>query len=86
MAITFRGCEHLDFEPHYGHCKRQLITCFSETKLCWKRADDGDLVQFCSRRGRVNSPVGHPSQSNAICNDYNETDRTVDVPTDELES
>lgn len=88
MQVEFKGCEHLDYEPNYGNCKRQLISC-NGTKLCWKRpayASMNDLVQFCKRRGRINSPVGCLTEDNAVCSDFNEIDHVVDVPDKELES
>ena len=84
MKVEFTACEHLDYEPHYGSCKRQLISCNGGEKLCWKRPSD--LVQFCKKRGRINDPVGCLTQDHAICNDYNETEWAVDVPDEELEA
>ena len=81
--VQFRACRFLDFEPHYGNCKRQLISV-SETKLCWKRTHD--LVQFCSKRGRINSPAGCLTKATAGCNDYEGVDRDIEVPIEELES
>ncbi len=88
MKIEFKSCEHLDYEPNYGNCKRQLISC-GETKLCWKRlafAPMNDLVQFCKKRGRINSPTGCLTKDNATCSDFKGINRTVDVPDKELES
>lgn len=83
MKVKFNACEHLDYEPNYGNCKRQLISC-GETKLCWKRPLD--LVQFCKLRGRINNPVGCLTENNAVCSEFNEIERIVDVPDTELET
>ena len=85
MEVKFSACEHLDFEPNYGNSKRQLISCGS-TKMCWKRAMNGDLAQFCKKRGRINSPVGCLDKDNAACTDYIEKKYIVDVPQEEIES
>jgi len=90
MKINFTACEHLDFEPHYGNCKRQLIH-IDGTKLCWKRpipADDErpTLVQFCKLRGRVNSPIGCLDKAGAVCYDFNEVEHSIEVAEEEIEA
>ena len=84
MKVEFFACAELDYEPNYGNCKRQLIS--SVAKLCWKRANNGDLVQFCKLRGRINSPVGCLSKERAVCSDFKEVVRSVEVPQEELDS
>jgi hypothetical protein len=89
MEVNFTACEHLDYEPKYGNCKRQLISR-GKTKLCWKRpvpTDDIEfsLVQFCKLRGRINSPTGCLDKSSAVCSEFNEVVRVVDVPQEELD-
>ena len=85
MEVKFLACEHLDYEPHYGPCKRQLISC-NGTKMCWKRAMNGDLAQFCKKRGRINSPVDCLDKDNAGCLDYTESEHTIDVSQEEIDS
>ncbi len=85
MKIHFKACEHLDYGPDYGQCRRQLIN-INGTSLCWRRTIIGDLVQFCKLRGRINSPTACLSKDAAICNDFNETMKNVDVPQEELDN
>ena len=85
MEVKFKACEHLDYEPNYGNSKRQLISC-DGTKVCWKRANNGDLVQFCKQRGRINHTVGCLNKNNAACSDYNEVEKIVEVPKEEYEN
>lgn len=85
MKVEFTACEHLDFEPNYGKSNRQLIMC-GETKLCWRRAINGDLVQFCKLRGRINNPVGCVNKENASCSEYNDVERSIDVSKKEIDS
>lgn len=84
MRIEFSACEHLDYEPHYGNCKRQLISC-GGTKLCWMRANSGDLVQFCKLRGRINSATGCLDQDKAACSEFTNAERVIEVPQEETE-
>jgi len=84
MKVEFKACEHLDYEPNYGKCKRQLISC-DGTKLCWMRPGGGGIVQFCKKRGRLNSPTSCLDITHAVCNDFNEITHEVDVPEEEYE-
>ena len=90
MKVKFNACEHLDYGPNYGPCKRQLIS-HNGTKICWRRpyinpSMPGDLVQFCLKRGRINNPVGCLSKANAFCCEYKEAEKVIDVPQEELDS
>ncbi len=84
MLVEFEACEHLDYEPHYGNCKRQLISC-GGTKLCWMRAINKDLVQFCKLRGRINSPTGCLDEKKAGCSEFANDVRLIEVPQEETE-
>lgn len=86
MEVEFFACAELDYDPNYGNCKRQLISSGGTTKMCWKRAGNGDLVQFCKLRGRINSPVGCLSKENAVCSDFKDVARAVEVSQEELDS
>ena len=84
MECKFLACKYLDYEPHYHPCKRQLIG--SEPKVFWFRSHQTDnaMVQFCSRRGRLNHPESCLSKENAMCADYSEEMRTVQIPDEEI--
>ena len=85
MEVKFTACEHLDYEPHYGDCKRQQIMCGGR-KLCWKRAVNGNLVQFCKLRGRINNLTGCLSEATAACTEYNEVEHAISVSQEENDS
>lgn len=88
MEVRFSGCEFLDFETHYGGCKRQAIA-IGQGSLCWKRHDPEGalkLVQFCKKRGRMNSPEYCLSEQNKGCSDYHEIQHTIEVSQEELDS
>ena len=81
MEIKFKACEFLDFSDNYS-AKKEAIHQKDGTKICWHRpAIDStypSLVQFCKKRGRLNSPEQCLSKPNAGCSDYNEVERTVE--------
>jgi len=83
MKIKFEGCEHLDFLPNYGNCKRQEI---AGGGLFWMRDVDPSMpsmVQFCKKRGRLNFPEACLKKGE--CSDYKKIEHCVDVGLDELE-
>ena len=77
--IKFRACEHLDFSDNYTANKEPIIIN-GETKLCWDRPVIDEsyprLVQFCKKRGRMNSPELCTSKETKACSDYNEIEHT----------
>ena len=78
--IQFLACEHLDFSDNYAAQKDAISTKFG-TKVCWNRptidSTYPSLVQFCKKRGRLNSPEACLCQANAQCNDYNDFNHKV---------
>jgi len=87
MIVEFTACEHLDFEPNYGGCKRQMI---AGGKLFWMRPDYGidnpRMVQFCKKRGRLNSPELCTKEANAQCSDYKEFNHVIEIEQEEIDS
>jgi hypothetical protein len=83
-SIEFTGCKDLDFGDNYT-AQKNLFGCFGETKVCWDRPVPDEsyphLVQFCKRRGRRNHPEQCLSEETKGCNDYEETQHTVDLAT-----
>ena len=83
--INFTACEYLDFSDNYA-AKKELISIFNKTKVCWDRPVIDDsyprLVQFCKKRGRLNSPECCLSYENKQCNDYNEKRHSVEIEID----
>jgi len=87
MAVEFTACEHLDFEPKYAGCKRQML---GNGKLFWMRPDYGTdnprMVQFCKKRGRLNNPESCTKEGNAQCSDYKEFNHVIEIEKEEIES
>ena len=82
--IEFKACKYLDFEDNYVGCKRQML---GGGKLFWMRdvsIDYPAMVQFCSKRGRLNNPESCLCESAAQCSDYNDFLHSVDVLDSEL--
>jgi len=81
MKIKFNACEHLDFGDNYA-AKKDLIA-LGETKVFWMRPTvDPELptmVQFCKKRGRLNSPEACTSARKAVCGEYYEVRHNVEV-------
>lgn len=78
--IEFTACEHLDFSDSYA-AKKDAIVIGSETKICWNRpvidSSYPSLVQFCKKRGRLNSPESCLSESCKMCSEYNDFSHIV---------
>ena len=87
MEIEFTACEHLDYEPKYAGCKRQML---SGEKLFWMRPDYGGggplMVQFCKKMGRLNSPESCLNKENAVCSDYVDFNHVIEIEKEEIES
>ena len=82
--ITFTACEHLDFSDKYC-AEKNLINLQGETKVCWNRSVIDSsypaLVQFCTKRGRMNSPEMCVCERTKMCNDYKDFKHKVDLIT-----
>jgi len=84
--IKFNGCKHLDFEPNYGGCKRQLL---GSGELFWIRntaPDNPSMVQFCKQRGRLNNPEACLNEKNKQCSDYKMIQHVIESEIAEIES
>lgn len=91
MEVKFTACEHLDFEPKYAGCKRQMLGQISgDGKLFWMRPnygmDNPTMVQFCKKRGRLNNPESCLKKENAVCSDYKEFNHVIEIEEKEIES
>ena len=79
-TIEFTACEHLDFSDNYT-AKKAAISMQGTVKVCWDRPVIDDsyprLVQFCKKRGRMNSPEMCMCEANKMCSDYNEGNHSV---------
>ena len=74
-----RACKHLDYDEnkYVSNCN---ISGLGFDKFVWERKDiDGNLqlCQFCSKRGRLNSPEACTSKQHARCSDYDEAEIKV---------
>ena len=65
FEIKFKGCRHLDFEPNYSNCKRQLTS----QGLFWLRDAIPCMVQFCKLKGRIYGCQSCLSFENKRCNE-----------------
>lgn len=78
MGLKFKGCEHLAYENNYSQCEKVQI----EDHACWERLfAEGEMprfVQFCKKRGRLNSHNSCIGYCNRACGDYKETEHDVD--------
>lgn len=82
-TIKFTGCKYLDYGDNYGKCTKELISTCGETKICWQRpvidSTDPSLVQFCSRRGRMNHPEMCLCEENKGCFDYEDFEHELNL-------
>ena len=81
--MKFTACKFLDFSNNYV-AKKQIL---GSGKVFWLRDISYDLsmpamVQFCSKRGRINDPEGCTCEARAYCPDYVEFEH--DVPDAEI--
>lgn len=78
--IKFNACEHLDFSDNYT-AKKEPIQDGGVTKVCWNRPviDESfpKLVQFCKKRGRLNSPEICLCEQNKRCSDFKDFEHVV---------
>lgn len=76
--ITFTGCKHLDFDDCYAAKKVET----TDKQVCWERNVEENLpkfVQFCKKRGRLNSPSACLCEQNKVCSGYVEIDHKVKI-------
>ena len=86
--ITFKACKQLDFDTDYA-ATRQAVQQRDEVKLFWRRHavwGSPRHVQFCKRRGRMNSMCACLSKEEQGCSDYEEHEHSVEVSQEELDS
>ena len=79
ITVKFTACSHLDFSDNYA-ARKQIL---GSGKVFWMREVGEDLpsmVQFCTLIGRLNNPEPCLSQCSALCGQYAEEDRIVEVP------
>ena len=74
-----RACKYLDYDEnkYTSDCN---ISGLGVDKFVWERKDfEGklQLCQFCSKRGRLNSPTACTSERHAQCGDYEEAEIKV---------
>lgn len=86
--FRFSGCRHLDYTAgKYTECYRNAINARAgETRLCWNRAIQRDLVNFCTKRGRLNYAVCCSCDADKVCGDFEPNEHVVSVHADELEA
>lgn len=82
QMISFNACKHLDYEPNYNSCHRQIL---GNGKLFWIRHLNNDAVQFCKLRGRLNYIDACHDMTKKLCSEYEMTRHHVDVSSEELE-
>lgn len=76
--IKFNGCAHLDFSDNYS-AKKQIL---SGGSVFWLRDVSPELpsmVQFCSLRGRLNSPESCLCERSKQCSEFLSTEHVVEV-------
>lgn len=80
QEIKFSACAYLDFSEKYTAHKEPISTP-DGVKLCWFRpVPDSSypaLVQFCEKRGRLNSPECCLSEPNKMCSDYTDFEHST---------
>lgn len=80
-TVDFTACGFLDFDrsKYVPEVKMNLISSDGD-KVVWDRMNvDGrmELVQFCTKRGRLNCADACLSKKRARCSDYNEKVHSV---------
>ena len=84
-TIKFTACKYLDFSDHIYTAEKNLIQINGETKICWNRPvidiSYPSLVQFCTERGRMNSPEMCMCEENKRCSDYEDFEHEIDLNT-----
>jgi len=76
--MKFTACKYLDFSDSYL-AKKQVL---GNGKVFWLRDVSYDptlpaMVQFCSKRGRINTPEGCTKERFAACSYYEEIEHNV---------
>ena len=73
------ACKYLDYDEN-KYTRDCSISGLGPDKFVWERKDyEGKLMlcQFCSKRGRMNSPQACTTSGHAQCSDYEEADIEV---------
>jgi hypothetical protein len=81
IVMRFAACKYLDFTDNYT-AKKQVL---GGGKVFWLRDVSYDptlpaMVQFCSKRGRLNHPEACLCDRDKRCSDYVDFDHVVNVP------
>lgn len=81
----FNACKYLDFHTDFFKCEKTLMDF---GKVFWLRDVSYNqtmpsLVQFCSKRGRLNEPHACLCKENKRCGDYVDFEHTVEVTINE---
>jgi len=80
--MKFAACKYLDFSDNYYNATKQVL---GGGKVFWFRkaviGGTPSMVQFCKKRGRLNSPEACTSEHYAKCSDYVEIEHEVDDST-----
>jgi len=78
--MRFNACKYLDFSDNYI-AKKQILGI---GKVFWMRnVRDSTLpamIQFCSKRGRLNDPEASLCEKHKLCSDYVDFKHVVNVP------
>ena len=79
----FTACKYLDFKGEYYNCRKEIL---GTGKVFWMRNLKDKflpiMVQFCTKRGRLNHPESCTEKRYARCSDYEEVEHSV--PIDEI--
>jgi len=70
------ACKFLDYDEN-NKVESCNISQMSGGEFVWERIDvDGfvQLCQFCTKRGRLNSPTACTSEDRAMCSEYEESE------------
>ncbi len=86
--IKFNACKYLDFSDSYA-AKKETIIIDGQVKVYWHRPVIDNTypskVQFCKKRGRLNSPFSCLNCHEAMCSDFEDSEHTVIDVTKELD-
>lgn len=79
-GCKFVACKHLDYSDNYI-AKKQIL---GTGKVFWLREapypDAPVMVNFCQKRGRLNSAESCHTPNKAMCSDYEDFEHVVTVP------
>jgi len=81
LGMRFNACKYLDFSDNYT-AKKQVT---ANGQVFWLRDVSYDptlpaMVQFCSKRGRLNHPGACLCSGDKHCGDYVDFTHEVNVP------